>query len=538
MYACEVRYEERRREFLRQLALYFSIAIVLLIFGIYAGLYYTHQIPMSTLADDRMLDTLFNADALFFPALYKDLVYEGGIYDTWYFTPVPYFFPDILLYFIVHSISGDFYHALSLFFLVEAFFFVWILYLIFSYFFTKRTAWYVTVFVFSGIYFFKTPVWLLQFLSGFHYGGFLVGLWMLYLLLFQMKSRTFRISLRTVVLFVVWVAVIASDRLYVLQWILPMIGALVLMWAAGLVSWKHMLGMNLSGVAAVIVGKRLHDALIPNRLIHADANDPALSLEQIPYNLERLQSIFFDFMQHYSVAFFVMITVILLSVVTIVRYKKIVRMKKGKAVVFIALTFLLMAIGSILAFSMTTREINARYFIPLFVLPWVYLPLFTYYTGLVSSIRELLGETAKSRLLFSGIVMVCVSLLWSARESFLHQKWYNGYTTPWIECVDCIIKEVNATKIAAQYWQSKNLYVLSEHNISVAQYDRMLNPYKWITTTRWYKKKYDLVLIDHGASQRYYELNYDLIEEKNGKPDKVWRCGETEIWFYKEGATL
>lgn len=517
---------------------YLSFTIVFLILCINLGLYYTHQLPMSTLADDRMLDTLFNADALFYPALYKDIVQEGGIYNTWYFTPVPYFFPDMILYFIVHTITGNFYHALSLFFLTEAFFLLWTLYLIFSFFFSKKGAWYLTVFTFSAFYFFKTPVWLLQFLNGFHYGSFLIGLWVLYLIFPKIETNKFNFSYRLIIIGVIWLLIIASDRLYVLQWILPMFGALILMWIAGLVSWKHMLGLNFLGLVAIKGGKWLHDILIPNTLIHADANNPTLEFKRIPHNIEILKSIFSESMYQYRVSFIVMIIVLFLSILLVIRYKRVATLSKGKIVIFMSLMLQLMTIGSLLAFSMTTREVNARYFIPLFMIPWIYLPIFVYYLGFNTGIGEILRKINKSLVILLGMLFLCIALLWNARMNFIHQTWYTNYTTPWVQCVDKAIEEVNATKIVSQYWQSKNLYVLSEHNITVAQFLRDLRPYKWITTTRWYKDKYNMVLIDYGASENYYRLNSDLIEKKNGMPDKVWHCDKTEIWYYKNGLEL
>ena len=517
---------------------YLSFTIVFLILCINLGLYYTHQLPMSTLADDRMLDTLFNADALFYPALYKDLIHGEGIYSAWYLTPAPYWFPDMILYFMLHMITGNFYHALSFFFFVEAVFFLWTVYLVFSFFFSRKWAWYLTVISFSAVYFFKTPVWLLQFVSGFHYGSFLVGFWALYLTFFQIERSKFTFSYRLIILTIVWLLVIASDRLYVLQWILPMFGTLTLMWLAGLVSWKHMLGLNFLGLMAMKGGEWLHDVLIPNTLIHADANNPSLEFERIPHNIEILKSIFSESMHQYRVSFIVMIIVLLLSVLLLVQYKKVAKLPKGKIVIFISIMLQLLIVGSLLVFSMTTGEVNARYFIPLFMLPWVYLPIFVYYLGSHTVIGEILSKVKKNLMILPVMLLVCMALLWSARMHFMHQRYYNTYTTPWVQCIDKAIAEVNATTIAAQYWQSKNLYVLSEHNITVAQYDRSHHPYKWITTTRWYKERYDMVLIDYGASQNYYRLNSDLIEKKNGMPDKVWHCDKTEIWYYKNGLEL
>ena len=45
--------------------------------------------------------SFINSDILTLPALFKNLVLEGGKYSDWYLSAAPYFFPDILLFFIL-----------------------------------------------------------------------------------------------------------------------------------------------------------------------------------------------------------------------------------------------------------------------------------------------------------------------------------------------------------------------------------------------------------------------------------------------------
>ncbi|NPC87214.1 hypothetical protein HPC49_54685, partial [Pyxidicoccus fallax] len=52
-------------------------------------------------------ETFFNADALYLPALYRDIVGLGGSWSGWRLTPAPYFFPDMPLYFASEALSGS-----------------------------------------------------------------------------------------------------------------------------------------------------------------------------------------------------------------------------------------------------------------------------------------------------------------------------------------------------------------------------------------------------------------------------------------------
>lgn len=51
---------------------------------------------------------VFNTDQLILAAIYEDIFLEGNPFTQWHLTPAPYFFPDMLLYFPVRALSGNF----------------------------------------------------------------------------------------------------------------------------------------------------------------------------------------------------------------------------------------------------------------------------------------------------------------------------------------------------------------------------------------------------------------------------------------------
>ncbi|TFW22237.1 hypothetical protein, partial [Duganella callida] len=71
---------------------------------------------MTTLYLQQAIDPMlfFNSDAQYLPALYADLVEQGGRLRQWYLTPAPYFLPDWPLYFAARWLSGDAFHAWAL----------------------------------------------------------------------------------------------------------------------------------------------------------------------------------------------------------------------------------------------------------------------------------------------------------------------------------------------------------------------------------------------------------------------------------------
>ena len=63
--------------------------------------------------------SFINSDILTLPALFKNLVLEGGKYSDWYLSAAPYFFPDILLFFILSFIFSNFYIVMGIFAIIQ-----------------------------------------------------------------------------------------------------------------------------------------------------------------------------------------------------------------------------------------------------------------------------------------------------------------------------------------------------------------------------------------------------------------------------------
>jgi len=54
------------------------------------------------------LDVYFNSDTLYLPSLYRDLFIDKTGICGWHLNPAPNFFPDMVLYFLIRSVTSDF----------------------------------------------------------------------------------------------------------------------------------------------------------------------------------------------------------------------------------------------------------------------------------------------------------------------------------------------------------------------------------------------------------------------------------------------
>ncbi len=510
---------------------YFSLVAILFI---HAALYFTHQIPMTTLSDDRMLDTLFNADALYLPALYKDLFVEGGsFFGHWYLPPAPYYFPDMILYFILNAISGHYYYAIALFFMVEWAVLAWFIYTIYRLFFDATASIVWTSAVMFALYYFPSPVTHLMYISDFHYAELIVGMIMLYIVLrvmFEEKSS----YLMWILYIILGLLTSASDKLILLQWVYPIALSSIIFLSFRIFSLKKTFLLLLL-TALIFFGTRpLHDRLLPNPITNHAAANPTLSLDMLPRNIPLVSNIFNEAIKDGSFNFFILISISLasLGVIGVSLYK---RRKKSADVIkisrsnFIALLLLIIISANTVAFLLTDREVNARHFAPLFMLPLIFLPII---------INSLINFKISAKIKMLAALAILLLSLWQIKDKIIGKKFYDSCTTPFSRCIDSFIEQTGSKYGAAQYWQSKNIYMLSKYPVTIAQYDGASNGYRWITTNRWYRDEYDFVLIDHNASKPYYKINKSKIIRKNGKPDKTFWCGITEILYYKNGLKI
>ena len=69
--------------------------------------------------DEQSYNWFFSTDTLYLPSIYKDLFTDGGTLDGWHFNPAPNFFPDMLVYFLLMSITGSFLLSTAFFAVIQ-----------------------------------------------------------------------------------------------------------------------------------------------------------------------------------------------------------------------------------------------------------------------------------------------------------------------------------------------------------------------------------------------------------------------------------
>ena len=484
------------------------------------GVYFTHQ----------MTNLVFNDDALYLSALYKDIVINGGPYSSWSLTPAPYFFPDMLLYFFSNFVTQNFYYAIPLFFILESLILLFTIYKIYSLFFDKSISILMASIIFGILYLIPTVASSFQYVSAFHYGEFIIGLLVFYLVLLILNTKAFK-PLYYFLILLLSSMTIASDELFVLHFILPFVAALFILWSIRGVDVKKLLLFMVTFGFSVWLGQFIHKILV----INENAQNVKLSADSFPVNVSNIENILLHSYQNLTTSTIIILTTLFLALFTFILKERLSffydSYKNASKFIFISLFLIFMELGSLTVLSLSSVPLVAnRYMIPLFVIPIIVLPIYFDFFKLLNS--KNLTHIALNVVLSALLIM----LLADARKRLMHSTFYSEYYPPIQTCIDNFIKETGAKSGISEYWQSKSTYMLSRYDITVAEVYYNLSPRRWITTNEWYRDKYDFALVNYYNSERNrFTPDKDRIMSFNGNPDKIVTCGDTDILYYKNG---
>ena len=500
------------------------------------ALYFTFSIKnYNTLADEFLRSTLFSSDALYLPSLYKDIVVQGMTYDNWYLTPAPYFFPDIFIYFLSNFITQNYFYAIPLFFTIELLLLFFILYKIFNIFLDKIISSYLTLLILIIIHLSKLEIYLLQYVSGFHYGEFLMGLYFMYLVLKIISNKELSL-VKYLLLFLIGLLTFTSDRLFLLHFILPISIALTIMYMLKIICLKKFITLLITMLFIYIFGKILYFLLIPHEIIYPKVLNPPLKLAAIPKNYQILKDILLSY-ANIGLSEMVLIGVsiigsfIFIIKIFIDKFKN--REISNSLYIFLSLIIILQFLGTLAAILTTTNEVSIRHMIPTFIIPFIipFIFIFKYFSSrFIINIKY----GFPSMLLIMLIILIVQDI-----KKVKNKKFHQRYSDSLVDCLDNFIDKTGNIKYGvSQYWQVKKLYMTSKHNIIMAQVHGNLKPYLWITTKSWYRDKYDFAIIDHRERYGWYRLDKEKIIKINGEPDKIATYEDKEILYYNKGLKI
>lgn len=474
---------------------------------------------------------LLNADALYLPTLFDDLLARGGRLSDWYLTPAPYFFPDYPLYLAAYWLAPDAYGQIIVFGMLQcALLFAATIVL-------ARTlgspaplpcaACSLTLFAWLAASGREPFVLLLS--NAWHFGSFLNALLLAAAWLHYRQSGA-RGALWTACALACGATL--SDSLFLLQAALPLacVATAQVLLERGRPSgrgadWRR----RLLPAWAPLVGALLGHAGYEWVVTHPTRYQAEMDLGHLPANLRALSAIargLWETLPPAVLGWLACFAFALACAARLARRRDPFGLPPSLAWLPV---FWLVSLASTLAVSLlvTNLPLAARYFIAAACWPILLAPM---------AAAQLLGERRAPALLLAGAFACTLGIgTVTLRQWQAHPLEY-AYYPPNIACLDQALAgpglhHGGVKHGIAQYWDAKPFQRFSRRGIVLAQHIASLDELPWITSGRYFRPAYDFALVGPDAPPPHH-IPAARLEAINGAPAARVRCGAYTVLLY------
>ncbi|MBK7864763.1 MAG: hypothetical protein IPJ65_40410 [Archangiaceae bacterium] len=429
-------------------------------------------------------DLLFQADALYLPSLYRDVVLHGGRWVDWKLPPAPYFFPDLALAFGWNTVLRDFRLAIVAQAVSQVALLAlgaqWVVREARGPVAAQAAAVLVPAALLLAFALGLFPLGIYLLVSAHHLGAAVATV-----LALAATLRLLRDGARATAALLALLsgAAAASDALFLLYFAAPMGVAL--------------LALNPSphrrlGAAAAVVAPLVGWALPPLLYLRFRVPPPwSLHLDAAPATLERL----------WQTAGLLLVANLGLALTL----RRRGRLELAFTLAMMAFTVLALAVTGAYEDAWSVRYLAG----PLFVPPLV----------------ACLGVPERAR--WAAPVAVAAALgVAVARLHGPFERPVTRWSSPLVDCLDRLAPERRLSRGLADYWRAKPLSLMSRTGLEVVQVEPSGAPLHWINSRAWYPPgaPYDFIVTTG--------LEEAKLLERYGAPREKVVCATESVWLY------
>jgi hypothetical protein len=495
-----------------------SVVSVLLTLAAIAGSYFTFS---------RFLNSLFDADAIQTPAIFADIMQRGGSFFDWSIAPAPAVIPEYGMFAVAYLVGGNYFGRVLAYALIQVLVFWAALY---------GVAWAggfrrplvaasLVVSVMGLLCMLKIPDFLQLIQSAFHFGGFILQLvtLALILLLWRGRGRTSR-STAFLVAGIALVTLIGSlnDALFVVQLAAPV----CVIVAAGVLTrripWAR--GLSFAALVAVasVVGWKLYARVFPNPTDSAGQIDVA----GITDDIHDFTSVWGGVLTRapiLGVLIGLSLTLGIIASMLLLRRQDF-RWMRGTTVQSLAVFGLLSGLFPLAAAFASEAVTSPRYAMPLFYWPIILIAL------LASQLRWR-GDLGLAIVTSIACAASLVSVGLASKDIVSHGLRAEYYSAT-VECLDAVATKHGVSHAVGTYWVSKPTQELSRTGLTVTTITQELTARHWISSSQNVFPAYD-AFIDL-KSDPSDEVRRALTE-RFGEPFRSVKCKTATIDIWKPG---
>ena len=461
---------------------------------------------------------LANADSLYLPTLFDDLLARHGAISDWYLTPAPYYFPDYPLYFLAYFLGPDSYWRIGIFAVLQGIVLFGAVHALARQVATMPAlpcAALATV-AFAALAISGEEPFVLLFHSAYHFGAFMAALAFAAAWLHWERARApWALAVAGALAF----ATTLSDSLFALQAALPFVAACVVRmigerrylagrrWSVALV-----LGLAVAGQMSyrfAVAHKTRYSAKMDLAHLGSNAADLAALLARLWQELPVFTALWLG-----CVAFG------LLATVRLLRGRDTAGLPRHLCWLVALWTFSLAA-SVMVSLLVHNLPLAMRYFIAAACWPLVLVPL---------GVGHLLQQRAAAPAIGLAALGTCALAIGAAVQLRTHPV-QTAYYPEDTACIDRALAAHGARHGIAQYWDAKKIAHFSRGGAVLAQHAFDLSEIRWITSATYFRPAYDFALVGPQGAIPHF-IPRDKLEALNGKAVAEHQCGQYAVLVY------
>jgi len=483
---------------------------------------------------------------LYLPSIYKDLIIDKSGLAGWNLNAAPNFLPDMLVFFVIRSFFSNFIPACFTYTLLQILTLITLLAILYKLIFKNLNYIHLAfasllMGMFLLVYLVNHDfVYTFYILSiSYHMGAFIMSI-LSFILIFNFYTS--EKNLHLILLFIVSLFSIINDRLFIVMFSIPVF-SLLLVLALKKERKDLILKILLSNLIALLLGLLIFNILRNSEYIYI------INLSWKAFNFTNIipaLKIFFEQHLFYisNLGFKGIIDILfIISIIThfILLIQNLLKAFKGKEHNRFELIYLLV-FTSFLFVTLFAPIINGSY-VSQAILRY---NIYSLYAG-VFSIGYLIYKIYSSYKLSLNYLTILLVILIVTETTFIIKKIsgqniikelseFMNYYPEKVKCIDDFSQKYNLKYGIAEYWDAKQITMLSKQNIRVYTVFDNLGAWYHVTNQNWFYKN---------GKGKYAnpEFNFVLTEKINKKdliknlgiPIDTLHCANgTEIYLYPE----
>ncbi|HSH02156.1 MAG TPA: hypothetical protein VLL52_06505 [Anaerolineae bacterium] len=470
--------------------------------------------------------------------MFTDLTEWGGRLLEWRLTPAPYFFPDMALYFPIATMTSSWHVAFMLVSVIQMILFTLGWCLLGQYFLEekeKQREYIFFVLIIVAFLMMVMPytgeIMAPQFSFTLHFGVMLVLPYLLTLTWRSVKGGGGYHHLSLVGLTLMMTFIILSDRIALVQLVLPLLVAIFFVWVLKQLEWIWLVLLTAVSGTAWLLAEALRLWLVRYRTFTVSYVSGSW-WEQSEEAWENFVLIFKSLWQGEA-----KIVLVILIVAGIVHLGVLLiswGAKRpdtiGSGYAFLsgfAVATILLSIMAVIVSGLFLDIYSLRYLYPVTVLPIYSLMPIGFW---------LLQKWSLTKPMILVIAVITISQAGTLFTQGDDLNRYADFYPPGIICIDEETAKRQVQVGVGSYWYAKRVTMLSKQNLMILPVENDFTPYIWITNPKWFER-YRPAFIIHNPTEDF-GLQMGEIINRYGYPQEIVNCSILELWFYNRPEDL